>query len=77
MADLTGKTALVTGAATGLGCASALAFAKAGAQVVVADVNIVAAEETAHAIVANGGKALIMGLVGGRANCRRSDFAAV
>ena len=35
MAALSGKTALVTGASRGIGCASALALAKAGAQVLV------------------------------------------
>ena len=37
MSDFTGKVALVTGAATGIGRATALAFARAGAAVVVAD----------------------------------------
>lgn len=36
---LEGKVALVTGAASGIGKASALAFAKEGARVVVADVD--------------------------------------
>lgn len=39
MADLTGKVALVTAAAQGIGRASALAFAKAGASVVATDIN--------------------------------------
>ena len=37
--DLAGKTALVTGAASGIGRASALAFARAGADLVVCDLN--------------------------------------
>lgn len=39
MADLTGKVALVTAAAQGIGRASAFAFAKAGASVVATDIN--------------------------------------
>jgi NAD(P)-dependent dehydrogenase (short-subunit alcohol dehydrogenase family) len=41
-----GKVALVTGAASGIGRASALAFAKAGAKVVVADISVEGGEET-------------------------------
>ena len=37
--DLTGRSVLVTGAASGIGRASALAFAAAGAQVAAADVD--------------------------------------
>ena len=36
--DFSGKVALVTGAAAGMGLATALAFAEAGAAVVLADV---------------------------------------
>jgi 2-keto-3-deoxy-L-fuconate dehydrogenase len=39
MTDLTGKTCLITAAAQGIGHASALAFAKAGGQVIATDVN--------------------------------------
>jgi NAD(P)-dependent dehydrogenase (short-subunit alcohol dehydrogenase family) len=39
MRDLVGKTALVTGAASGIGRATALALAEAGARLVVCDVN--------------------------------------
>lgn len=50
IADLTGKSALITGAASGLGKAMAYALASAGAHVTVADLNGVAAREVASAI---------------------------
>jgi 2-dehydro-3-deoxy-D-gluconate 5-dehydrogenase len=53
---LTGKTALVTGSASGLGAAIATAFAEAGAQVAVHG-NRRPADDTAAAIVKAGGKA--------------------
>ena len=47
MADsIAGKTAIVTGAGMGIGRAITLAFAKAGANVMVADMNIEAGNET-------------------------------
>jgi 2-keto-3-deoxy-L-fuconate dehydrogenase len=39
MADLSGKVTLITAAAQGIGRASALAFAKAGAKVIATDIN--------------------------------------
>ena len=54
---LEGKTAIVTGAGNGIGRASALGLATAGANVVVADVDAVAGEETVALIDAAGAKA--------------------
>jgi NAD(P)-dependent dehydrogenase (short-subunit alcohol dehydrogenase family) len=54
-ADFTGQVACVSGGATGIGAASARMFALAGAQVVIADVNLAAADATVDAIQAEGG----------------------
>lgn len=59
---LKGKTSLVTGAASGIGRAIALAYARAGSKVVVSDLNAQGARETAELIREHGGEA--------------SDFAA-
>ena len=48
--QLTEKVALVTGGSSGIGRASALAFAREGAKVVVADVEVEGGEETVHMI---------------------------
>lgn len=56
--QLTNKIALITGAGSGIGRASAQLFAQEGASVIVTDVNTVAAEETAHLITSAGGTAL-------------------
>ena len=53
--DFDGKTALVTGGAAGLGRVIACAFARQGASVVVADINLAGAEETVRHIEAGGG----------------------
>ena len=50
MTDLTGRRALVTGGASGIGAACAEAFAAAGAHVIVADLNGQAAEALATKI---------------------------
>jgi 3-oxoacyl-[acyl-carrier protein] reductase len=71
MANLSGKTALVTGASRGIGRASALALAQGGAQVLVhygrgkAEADAVVAEIRAH-----------VGSGGGRAEAVASDLAA-
>ena len=57
MRRLEGKTAVVTGAASGIGRASAIAFAAEGASVVVLD-RAPAVEETAAAIRSAGGRSI-------------------
>jgi len=59
---LAGKVAFVTGAAGGIGRATARAFADAGATVVVADLNQAGADEVAAEITADGGHSLAIGL---------------
>lgn len=51
------KVALVTGGSSGIGRATALAFAREGAKVAVADLNIVGGEETVSLIKSAGGEA--------------------
>jgi 3-oxoacyl-[acyl-carrier protein] reductase len=55
--DLTGRVALVTGAASGIGRTTSEVLAGAGATVVCADVNAEGAAETARSIMAGGGHA--------------------
>ena len=55
---LDNKIAIVTGAASGIGAASARRFAKEGAAVVVADIRLNKAQETVDAIIDAGGIAV-------------------
>ena len=57
---LEGKVALVTGASSGIGRGSALAFAAEGAKVLVADVNAKGGAETVELIEKAGGEALFI-----------------
>jgi NAD(P)-dependent dehydrogenase (short-subunit alcohol dehydrogenase family) len=58
--QLSGKVALVTGGASGIGRATAAAFAREGASVVVADVSMEGGEETAVSIRGAGGDAVFV-----------------
>lgn len=55
---LEGKTAIVTGGGSGIGRGISLRYAREGASIVVADLNLAAAEKVAQEIVSAGGKAL-------------------
>lgn len=55
--DFKGRSVMITGASTGIGRATALAFAAAGAAVLIGDVDP-RAEETVHEIVTVGGRAI-------------------
>ncbi len=68
MFDLTGQTAIVTGAATGIGEAIARRLARAGAVVVVADLDVEGAKAVAASI---GGESFAVGI-----DISRSDSVA-
>ena len=55
-----GKTIIITGAASGIGRATALIFAREGANVVCADINEAGAKETAAQVNAKGSQALAL-----------------
>jgi len=58
--DLSGKVAIVTGGAQGIGRSIAEVLASAGANVVISDVNISLAEETAREIAAKSAKEIVV-----------------
>ncbi len=54
------KTALIFGAAQGIGRAVALEFARRGARIAIADINLAGADETAAFISVAGGQAIAL-----------------
>ncbi|RZL94025.1 MAG: SDR family oxidoreductase [Variovorax sp.] len=58
--DFTGKTVLITGAGRGIGRATALAFAKAGARLMLTDIGVAEGEETASLVRAARGEAMFL-----------------
>ena len=60
MGQLDGKVALITGAGSGIGRASALAFAREGAKVAVADIVVEGGEETVRLVKEAGGEAFFI-----------------
>lgn len=63
--SMTGKVVVITGGASGIGRATALAFAREGAAVVIGDIDIAGAENTVTTIRD----------MGGNADCLRVDVA--
>ena len=75
---LKGRVALVSGAGSGIGRATALSFAKEGASLIVSDVDASGVEETRQAIQEGGGQArTILGDVSQRSDSQRMVDAAV
>ena len=68
MYDMIGKVAIVTGGSAGIGHATALAFAREGANVVVADVDVERGEKTAAEVAGMGVESLFVRLDVSQAN---------
>jgi len=70
--QLSGKIVLITGAASGIGRATAMLFAREGASIVLADINAEAGKHVAVEITKAGGRALFETIdVTSAADCRR------
>ena len=78
MTGFSGKVVVVTGGALGIGRAGALAFARAGASVAVADINQAAGVSTVGDIEAGGGRGLFVHTdMGSTAECKALVDSAV
>lgn len=76
--DMTGKVALVTGAAGGLGKSTAITLARAGADVCIVDINAEGLAATAETIRSLGRNVLVQTSdIGAADNCRALIAAAV
>jgi NAD(P)-dependent dehydrogenase (short-subunit alcohol dehydrogenase family) len=76
--NMKGRAALVTGAASGLGRVTALALARAGADLCIVDLNAAGLEDTANEVRAFGVRALIHATdLSAAANCPVAVAAAV
>jgi NAD(P)-dependent dehydrogenase (short-subunit alcohol dehydrogenase family) len=77
MFDLTGKTAVVTGAGSGIGESIALLFAKNGARIVLLDISLALAESVAAKVRSFGGEGAALGCDVGDSRSVQAAFAAI